>query len=91
MPSALCQVGWQSVAFGCSKFTPSLVYLELNIALVLDERSVPWHRLVLFRQLNIKLPMCRPIDLHALVFSIRVTLIGIKESVNLCVRIVKPA
>jgi hypothetical protein len=54
--------------------------LELDITLVLHKRGVPWHILLMIRQLCIELAMCSTIDCHPLGLSVSVALVGIKES-----------
>lgn len=55
--------------------------LERDISLAFHESSLPRHILIrLFRQLQIKLPMRRPINSHALELPIFSAFVGIKES-----------
>ena len=54
--------------------------LELDIALVLHESGVPWHILLMVRQLRIELAMCHAVERHPLKLTVSVPLIGIKES-----------
>lgn len=54
--------------------------LELDIALVLHKRGLPWYILLLFRQLSIELSMCGAINRHPLQLAVLVALIGIEES-----------
>jgi hypothetical protein len=57
----------------------SSTYLELGIALVLHEGSVPWHRVLVVGQLCIKFGMSRPINRPALELAVFVAFISIKE------------
>lgn len=54
--------------------------LELDITLVLHERGLPRHILLLLRQLPIELAMSGAVKRAPLQRAILVTLIGVKES-----------
>jgi hypothetical protein len=54
--------------------------LELDITLVLYERGLPWHILLLFRQFCIELAMCGTVKSTSVELAVSVALICIKES-----------
>jgi hypothetical protein len=54
--------------------------LELDITLVLHERGVPRH-ILMVRQLSIELAMCGTVERHPLDLAISGAFIGVKESV----------
>ena len=49
------------------------------MTLALHERGVPWHIILMIRQLCIELAMRSAIELHPLELAILASLIGIKE------------
>lgn len=54
--------------------------LELDVALALHESRLPRHIGLMVRQLRIELAMRITINIHALILTICIALIGIKES-----------
>lgn len=54
--------------------------LKFDITLALHERGVPWHILLMVRQLCIELAMCGAVERHPLELAISMSFISIKES-----------